>query len=194
MSAKVTGFRFALWVILIGSVVLSAISGAVWGAFSAGLTGGSVVGHALGGALLSGAVGWVLGCYAHGIGYTLLSINDHLEVISDTLRGKAPFNLSATTPGRSQTSEPRLSGSAPPAARRNTSRRALSDDEAAELWLRWKTMTYQELCDELERFGFDVQRSRTGVLVTYPGGGRREAAATRDDVLKILEREITRAD
>jgi hypothetical protein len=102
MNAQVTGFRVALGFILIGAVVLSAMAGGISGALTGAVYGNSIAVHAVFGTLIGAVIGWVLGSYAHGIGYTLLSINDQLADISSTLKSGAPFATSiASTPASS---------------------------------------------------------------------------------------------
>jgi hypothetical protein len=90
MSAQVTGFRLALGFILIASVAGGAVSGGVSGAVTAFALGNPIATGAIFGAIMGGVIGWVAGSYAHGIGYTLLSINDHLESMATKLRADAP--------------------------------------------------------------------------------------------------------
>src|SRR5690242_18853404 len=71
MGLQVSGFRFALNVILVGSVICGVILG---GSSGAVMSFGSGWGIFIG-AIVGGLMGWLTGAYAHGIGFTLLSIN-----------------------------------------------------------------------------------------------------------------------
>ncbi|MEK7994732.1 MAG: hypothetical protein AAB403_13090 [Planctomycetota bacterium] len=81
MNAKVATFGAVLDMLQFLAILAGGIS---WGLVGAGIgifTQSSGMGFIVG-ALLGGGVGWLVGSYFNGVGYTLLSINEHLQKIA----------------------------------------------------------------------------------------------------------------
>jgi hypothetical protein len=79
MSIQVSAFRSVLGLVLgvgvVGGAVVGALNGAIIGL---GVNPNSIIGAVVVGAVVGAVLGWIVGSYLHGIGFTLLSINDHL--------------------------------------------------------------------------------------------------------------------
>ena len=78
---EVVGFRIVLKFLLFVSIAFWALVGGLVGASTVAFGVRDPGVAAVFFAIVGGAIGWLIGSFLHGIGYTLLSINDHLAAM-----------------------------------------------------------------------------------------------------------------